>query len=94
MLQIHLPVNSLLQFSSKTYSMPTVFFTPLLLARLHLAFAFPIVWKLLQMFNFTNMPLIILVTVGSFAVFALVYALAYKITSNAYFSIVSGAKEA
>lgn len=70
----------------------TVFFTPLMLAGLHLAFAFPIVWKLLQMFNFTNMPLMVLVTVGSFAVFALVYALVYKITSNAYFSIVSGAK--
>ena len=72
----------------------TVFFTPLLLAGLHLAFAFPIIWKLLQLFNFTNLTLMILVTVGCFLVFALVYAFVYKLTSNAYFSIVSGAKEA
>ena len=72
----------------------TVFFTPLLLAGLHLAFAFPIIWKLLQLFNFTNMTLMILVTVGCFLVFALVYAFVYKLTSNAYFTIVSGAKEA
>lgn len=71
----------------------TVFFTPLLLAGLHLAFAFPIIWKLLQLFNFTNLKLMILVTVGCFLVFALVYAFVYKLTSNAYFSIVSGAKE-
>ena len=71
----------------------TVFFTPLLLAGLHLAFAFPIIWKLLQLFNFTNMTLMILVTVGCFLVFALVYAFVYKLTSNAYFSIVSGARE-
>ena len=71
----------------------TVFFTPLLLAGLHLAFSFPIIWKLLQLFNFTNMTLMILVTVGCFLVFALVYAFVYKLTSNAYFSIVSGARE-
>lgn len=71
----------------------TVFFTPLLLAGLHLAFAFPIIWKLLQLFNFTNLILMILVTVSCFMVFALVYGFVYKLTSNAYFSIVSGAKE-
>ena len=50
-------------------------------------------WRLLQLFNFSNLTLMILVTAGSFAVFALAYGLVYKITSNAYFSIVSGAKE-
>lgn len=71
----------------------TVFFLPLLLAGLHLGFAFPILWKLLQMFNFSNMMLMIAVTASCFAVFALVYALVYKITSNAYFAIVSGGNE-
>lgn len=71
----------------------TVFFTPLLLAGLHLAFAFPIIWKLLQLFNFTNLKLMILVTVGCFLVFALVYGIAYKLTSDAYFHIVSGVRE-
>lgn len=70
----------------------TVFFTPLLLVGLHLAFAFPIIWKLLQLFNFTNLMLMIIVTVECFLVFALVYGIVYKLTSNAYFSIVSGAK--
>ena len=70
----------------------TVFFTPLLMAGLHLAFAFPIIWKLLQLFNFTNLMLMIIVTVGCFLVFALVCGIVYKLTSNAYFSVVSGAK--
>lgn len=67
----------------------TVFFLPLALAGLHLAFAFPILWKLLQMFNFDNLPLMIGVTISSFGLFALVYAFVYKITSNAYYAIVS-----
>ena len=70
----------------------TVFFTPLLLAGLHLAFAFSILWKLLQLFNFTNLTLMIFVTVGCFLVFALVYGVVYKITSNAYFNIVSASQ--
>lgn len=32
-------------------------------------------------------------TVISFALFAVLYTIVYKITSNAYFTIVSGAKE-
>ena len=71
----------------------TVFFLPLLLAGLHLSFAFPILWKLLQMFNFNNMRLMVLVTICCFAVFALAYAIVYKITSNAYYAIVSSKKE-
>ena len=71
----------------------TVFFLPLVFAGVHLGFAFPIVWKLLQLFNFSNISLMLLVTFGSFLVFALVYALVYKITSNAYYVIVSGKKE-
>ena len=71
----------------------TVFFAPLLMAGLHLAFAFPLVWKLLQMFNLSNMTLMIVVTVCSFAVFGVLYAVVYKVTSNAYFAIVSGVQE-
>lgn len=71
----------------------TVFFLPLLLAGLHLAFAFPILWKLLQMFGFSNMELMIGVTAVSYAVFAVVYVLVYKITSNVYYGIVSGGRK-
>lgn len=67
----------------------TVFFAPLLLAGLHLTFAFPLMWKLLMMLNFSNMPLMIVVTACSFVVFGVMYAAVYKMTSNAYFAIVS-----
>ena len=73
--------------------MLTVFFMPLLFAGLHLAFAFPLVWKLLQLFNLRNLSLVVIVTVICFLIFGLFYVLVYKITSNAYYSIVSGKKE-
>ena len=71
-----------------------VFFLPLLLAGLHLAFAFPLVWRILQLFMLSNLKLLILVTLGAYLVFALLYTLVYRLTSNAYYNIVSGAKGA
>lgn len=71
----------------------TVFFLPLIVAGLHLAFAFPIIQKLLMMFNLFNVALFAVTTIISFIVFALLYALVYRITSNAYYNIVSGAKD-
>lgn len=68
----------------------TVFFAPLLLAGLHLAFAFPIIWKLLQLFYLSNLQLMIIVTATAFLITGAFYTLVYKITSNAYFTIVSG----
>ena len=67
----------------------TVFFLPLLLAGLHLSFAFPIVRRLLLMFGLTNTPLLIAATAGSYLVFALFYVVVYRITSRAYYKIVS-----
>ena len=71
----------------------TVFFAPLLLAGLHLTFAFPLMWKLLMMLNFSNMPLMIVVTACSFVVFGVMYAVVYKMTSNVYYTIVSGKQD-
>ncbi len=71
----------------------TVFFLPLLTAGVHLAFAFPLIYKLLALFSLTNLRLLILVTVCCYVVFALFYILVYRITSKAYYSIVSGARE-
>ena len=68
----------------------TVFFTPLLLAGVHLAFAFPLVWQLLQMFNLRNKQLVILTNVGSFLIFCVFYVVIYKFTAHAYYRIVSG----
>ena len=70
----------------------TVFFAPLLMAGLHLIFAFPIVWKLLQLFSLHNIRIIIATTIGSFLVFSLLYAIVYRLTAGAYYHIVSGAK--
>lgn len=71
----------------------TVFFLPLITAGLHLAFAFPMLKKLVELFFLYNTAMLITVTVCSLVVFAIFYALVYKITSNAYYSIVSGAGE-
>ena len=68
----------------------TVFFAPLLLAGVHLAFAFPMVWQLLQMFNLRNLRLVIFTNIGAFLVFCLFYVLIYKLTAGAYYGIVSG----
>ncbi len=71
----------------------TVFFLPLLMAGLHVAFAFPLISKLLVLFNLTDTLLLIGITAGSFLLFALFYVVVYRVTSRAYFRIVSGAKE-
>ena len=68
----------------------TVFFAPLCLAGLHMLFAFPFIWRMLQLFALTNVKLIALVTLGAFIVFALFYVIVYAITSSEYYKIVSG----
>lgn len=71
----------------------TVFFLPLLFAAMHLSFAFPIISKLLLAFNLNNVLLFAATTVICFIVFAVFYLIVYRITSNAYYNIVSGARE-
>ena len=71
----------------------TVFFLPLVTAGMHVAFAFPMISKLLALFNLLNTKLLILVTAGCFLVFSLFYVMVYNMTSHAYYNIVSGRKE-
>lgn len=73
--------------------MLTVFFLPLVFAGIHIAFALPFILKMLMLFGMSNTLLTILVSLICFAVFGLFYAVVYRVTSNAYFSIVSGARE-
>ncbi len=73
--------------------MLTVFFAPLLFAGMHLSFAFPMIWKMLKLFNLSNLRLVIGVNLGAFALFALCYAAVYRLTSNAYYAIVCGKPE-
>ena len=70
----------------------TVFFLPLISAGVHLAFAFPMIRKLLMMFNLFNLKLLLCTTTISYLIFALFYLLVYRITSNAYYAIVSDGK--
>ena len=71
----------------------TVFFIPLLMSAVHLGFAFPMIYKMLIMFGITDVMFLVLVNLACFAVFTLFYIVVYKITSRAYYSIVSGARE-
>ena len=66
----------------------TVFFMPLVWAGIHTAFAFPMIWRLLQLFSLHNIGLLIGVTGGCFLGFALVYVLMYLLTSKSYYKIV------
>ena len=67
----------------------TVFFLPLMTAGVHLAFAFPIISKIMIILGMTDIALLAIVTAVCFGVFALFYVAVYNITSRAYFSLVS-----
>ena len=71
----------------------TVFFAPLLLAGLHLAFAFPFVEKIIRVFGVNNTPLLIITSLVCFLAFALFYVFVYRRTAKAYYSIVSGGEQ-
>lgn len=73
--------------------MLTVFFLPLVTAGVHLAFAFPLIYKLIQLFGIDNLQLLICAAGICFVIFGLFYVLVYRLTSEAYYSIVSGARE-
>lgn len=66
----------------------TVFFLPLLTAGLHVLFAFPMISRILTLFQLTNTVLYICCTAGCFMLFAVVYAVIYFLTAKAYYKIV------
>ena len=66
-----------------------IFLLPLGAAALHLAFAQPMVWQILQLFGIQNLTLFLGVTGTALLVFALLYCAMYCLTSNAYYRIVS-----
>lgn len=70
----------------------TVFFMPLIMAGIHVAFAFPIVKQILMILNLTNTSLYIICTIGCFAVFTIIYAVIYSLTAKIYYHIVSNRK--
>ncbi len=68
--------------------MLTVFFLPLFTALSHLLFAFPMISKLLQLFLTFETKTLLYATGICFLSAALLYVLIYRITSNAYYTIV------
>lgn len=67
----------------------TIFFLPLIFAFMHLLFAFPIICKLLLTVSLDDQLLFAVTTIVSFIIFATFYIIIYRITSNAYYNIVS-----
>lgn len=65
-----------------------IFAFPLLVAVIHLAFAFNMIRKLLLLFGLTNWHLFLGVTLVAVVIFALLYYLVYKLTAKSYYRIV------
>lgn len=66
----------------------TVFFLPLIVAAVHIAFDFRLMLQLLTMFQLHNVALTTLCTLGTLAVFCAIYAAVYLLTARAYYRIV------
>lgn len=65
-----------------------VFFLPLVTAGIHVAAAFPMLCKLLELFNLFDVRLFALCTAGTLLVFCAIYALVYGLTTRTYSRIV------
>lgn len=66
-----------------------VFFAPLLVAAVHVAFDFRLVDLLLTLFGVANTTLTLLCTVGTLLAFVAVYSIVYALTARVYYKIVS-----
>jgi len=67
----------------------SVFFLPLVMAIIHIAFAFKVITKLLEVLNLTNVRLYAGCTAATILVFAVFYVMVYALTARTYYSIVS-----
>ncbi len=74
--------------SSISSQILTVFFLPLITAAVHVAFAFPLINKILSLMNLYNTKLYLLCSAVSLLVFAAIYSIVYALTAREYFKIV------
>ena len=65
-----------------------VFFLPLVTAVVHLAFAFPMLQKILLVMGLADFWIVLLSTLGCVAVFAVCYLIIYGLTARTYYKIV------
>ncbi len=66
----------------------TVFFLPIIVAVIHVAFAFRVIVKLLSIFYLTDVGLFLLCTVGVVLAFFVIYAIVYALTARTYYRLV------
>jgi putative ABC transport system permease protein len=66
-----------------------VFFAPLAVSAIHVAFDFKLMVKLLGLFSLTNNRLTMLCTLGILLGFAVIYGIVYGLTARTYYKIVS-----
>lgn len=66
----------------------TVFFFPIIVAVIHLGFAFSFIKKLLLLFGLYNESLILWTTLAAVLGFAIIYFIVYQLTAKAYYRIV------
>ncbi len=66
-----------------------VFFAPLAVAAVHVAFDFRLMVQLLTLFTLQNVALTLWCTLGTLGLFAVIYVLVYRLTARVYYHIVS-----
>ncbi len=66
-----------------------MFFMPLIVAGVHTIFAFGLISKLIMLIGRIDVGFLALVTLICFLGYAVIYTVAYKLTSKAYYSIIS-----
>lgn len=74
--------------SSVNSQMSSVFYIPLVVAIVHLAFAFPMISRCLKLFGVMNFKPLLITSLISVGIFAIIYTVIYKITSNSYYKLV------
>jgi putative ABC transport system permease protein len=65
-----------------------VFFLPLAVAVIHIAVAFNVVSQLLSLFGLFSTSTLILSIAGTVVIFAVLYAVVYRLTAKTYYKIV------
>ena len=65
-----------------------IFFLPLVTAGVHVAFAFPFIFRILTLMNLFNFSLFAACTAGCFLAFTVFYVITYILTSRLYYRIV------
>lgn len=73
---------------SVNHQLLIVFFAPLLVSAVHVAFDFRLIRMLLTFFQQNDVMLILRCSLGTFGAFALLYLIVYRVTARTYYKIV------